>query len=1427
VLSLINVFDTDPRTRRFQDVGLDGLRDEDERTHFESYLNALRIQFGESSKVYLDAMNDPSNDNFRYYQSSIYDSQQASILDRYKRYNKFEGNSTPDGQPTPDGIIEPYTSSSKIQPDSEDVNEDNAFNENESYFQYRISLRPQDFVVGQNYISDKVSYTAKLANGDRSNVDWYQFKIPIDEYEKAINGIQDLKSIRFMRIFMKGFADTTILRFATLELVRGEWRRYNRPLIEGQEGMPSIDLPIGAFEVSTVNIEENNTRTPVNYVLPPGVDRVIDPSQPQLTELNEQSLELKVIDLADGDARAVFKNVSVDIRQYRRLMMDIHAEAIPGYALRDLELSAFIRLGTDNTNYYEYEVPLYLTPPGSYSNRRESDREIVWPRDNAMNIDLELFQTIKMLRNDELRKEGSLVNYTTVFSMKDGNRNVKIAGNPTLSNVRVIMIGVRNPTGGDNPLDDGYPKSGTIWVNELRLSQSNQEGGWAANARVSAKLADLGLVTVAGKTIKPGFGSIEKKVNDRSMHDFYQYDVSTSIQLGRFFPKESGINVPLYLGFSESFANPEYNPIDPDIPLKTALDNAANKAERDSIKKISQDYTRRKSINLTNVRINKMDGAPKIYSISNFAVSYGYNENFSSNITTEERIQRNVRGDLTYTYNTQPKNVVPLRNAKAKWLSNPYFRIVKDFNFNYLPNQFSFRTELNRTYFEQQLRNINNPDFKLLPTYSKDFNWNRVYSLNWDLSQSLKFDFNANNQARIDEPLGIVDKYKDRDAYEHWKDSVWTNIKNFGRNTNYNHQFNLSYTIPINKLPPFDWVTATARYTGSYNWQAGPILPDTSRFEPGNTIQNANTIQLSSQLNLTTLYNKNKKLKAINQKFDQRARGVQPRQTFKTVTYEQNNVRLRPTFARSINHNLKTEQIKVKVYNSEGKEVKVETTIRNDKRITIRSEEELDNARVVIEGRVPEKENIALLLVQGSIRMLMGIKNVSGGYSQTNGTLLPGYKPGTQYLGMEDYNGMFAPGFGFISGWQDPDFAWTAARNQWLSGDSTLNAPFMLTQNENITLRSTIEPISNLRIELNGSRNYSRNRNEYYIPDGSGRFNAYNPMTSGNFSISVITLKSAFESSNSDNNYISKSFQEFSESRLAIANRLASIRAANGNYNPRPFGHTDAFPDGYSDLNQEVLFYSFLSAYTGVAPDKVVLSPFPKFPMPNWQITYDGLSKLKPFKKHLRTFTLRHGYRSTFTIGSFATNLDYIEGADGMSIARDLNANFVPEFAIANISINEQFSPLISLDATWVNSLTNRLEIKNSRSLAMSFSNNQLSEMKSWELIVGSGYRFENLPLKFGNATGDQRTLKSDLRLNVDFSIRNNFTILRKLVEETNTRSAGQNILTIKTSAEYVVSEQVTIRMFFDRVVNKPLVALSYPTANTSFGFSLRFTMVQ
>ncbi len=940
---------------------------------------------------------------------------------------------------------------------------------------------------------------------------------------------------------------------------------------------------------------------------------------------------------------------------------------------------------------------------------------------------------------------------------------------------------------------------------------------------MAAKLADLGSITVSGTTIKPGFGSIESKVSERSLEDFYQYDVNSTIQLGRFFPKDLGVSIPLFVSFSESFANPEYNPIDEDVKLKKTLENTSTKAERDSIKHLAQDYVRRKSVNLTNVRINKTGSKPHMLSLANFAVSYSFNENLSRNITTEERIQRNVRGDFTYTYNTKAKNIVPLKNVKAKWLSNPYLRLIKDFNFSYMPSQFSFRTELNRSYLEQQLRNIEYPDFKLLPTYSKDFLWNRVYSFNWDLTQSLKFDFSATNQARIDEPEGLVNRHKDPELYKVWEDELWTNLKNFGRNTNYNHQFNLSYNIPINKLPPFNWITASARYTGSFNWQAGPLLPDTSQFDPGNTIQNANTIQLTSQLNFVSLYNKSNWLKGINQKFDQWGRGVPPKRSYKTVTYEQLGVRLRPNLLRSINHNLKTEDVKVKVYNSEGQEIQVDMNVRSDKRITIKTDQSIDDVRVVVEGKVAEKENIALLILQGTTRVLMGVKNLSASLSQTNGSLLPGYKPETQVFGLDSRSSALSPGIPFVLGWQDPDLAWKAVRNQWLSSDSTINSPFVLSSNQNIQIRSTIEPIPNLRIEINGSRSMTKNKNEYYLANEFGVFDSYSPMTSGNYSISIISIHSVFEKSNKNNDYMSETFERFKNNRLIIANRLADGRPEMGNTEP-PIGQSDIFPYGYGQLSQEVLFYSFLSAYTGVSPEKIELNYFPLIPMPNWQITYDGLSKLRAFKKMLRTFTIRHTYRSTFSIGAFNSNLDYSPEEDGLSYILNLQNNYIPEFDISNVSVNEQFSPLISLDATWTNSMTNRAEVRNSRTIAMSFANNQVTENKSWEIIVGSGYRFEDVPLMIGSAGGGTKTIKSDLRVNADFSYRNNYTIIRKLVENTNTRSAGQNVISLKLSAEYVVSEQVTIRMFFDRVVNKPLVLLSYPTANTSF--SLRFTMI-
>ncbi|MDE6144257.1 MAG: cell surface protein SprA, partial [Muribaculaceae bacterium] len=191
--------------------------------------------------------------------------------------------------------------------------------------------------------------------------------------------------------------EVTHLRFASLELVRGEWRDYKFNL-NSRNDSPAE----GELDMSIVNIEENNGRKPVNYVLPPDVTRIQDPGQMQATQLNEQSLQMKVTGLQPGDARGAYKNTQLDLRIYRRMQMWVHAEANidDPTNLKNGDLAIFVRLGSDvKNNYYEYEIPLELTPEGSYNNFQTLDRQIVWPISNFLNVPFDLFTSVKTSRN--------------------------------------------------------------------------------------------------------------------------------------------------------------------------------------------------------------------------------------------------------------------------------------------------------------------------------------------------------------------------------------------------------------------------------------------------------------------------------------------------------------------------------------------------------------------------------------------------------------------------------------------------------------------------------------------------------------------------------------------------------------------------------------------------------------------------------------------------------------------------------------------------------------------------------------------------------------------------------------------------------------------------------------------------------------------
>ncbi|MDD2965082.1 MAG: cell surface protein SprA [Bacteroidales bacterium] len=1352
--ALVNSFDNNAGTRIYQDIGYDGLNDDDERIFFnDNYIQRIINKHGVGSEAYNLAYNDPSADNYHYFRGTDYDNDdviKASVLERYKKYNGVQGNS-----PNSDDVNETYITSATDVPNVEDINFDNTLWEDERYFQYKVSIRPEDMMeVGKNYITD--IYTTKsiaLENGDRTTVKWYQFKIPVSDPTKIVGDIKDFKSIRFIRMFFKNFNRPIVTRFATLELVRGEWRRYKYDLLSAGEYIPNDDQWGAKFELSTVNVEENGSKSPIPYVIPPGIEREINYGSTNYTRLNEQAMVLRLRDLIDGDARAAYKTTGFDFRQYKRLKMFVHAEDIyesQPNAYGDLTI--FLRLGSDFTqNYYEYEIPLTFTAWGTKT------AEDIWPEANRFDIDLERLVSIKQQRNVDLVDGISGVLQSIPYIAYDGKNKISVVGSPSLSDVRAIMIGVRNPKRQTiQSLDDGNPKSAEIWVNELRLSDFVDEQGWAATARFTATLADLGNVAVAGSYSTPGFGSIEKKANERQKETVQGIDFSTNLQLGKFFPERFGIKIPFHFDYSHTVKTPQYNPLDPDVKMDDALASLSTDQQRDSLSRIAEDLVQRKNFSFLNVRKERVGntGTPMPWDVENFDVSYSYSETNIHNIDLEFDNKRTYRGGLGYNYQIQPPLVKPFEKigfiAKSKSL-----KLIKDFNFYYLPRTFSFRTDMNRDYTERKLRNKSTADVLITPSYLKSFVWNRTYDLKFDLTQSLKLEYNASANALIDELPGSIDK-DDYYTVDEKREEIWNNITGFGRMNRYNQQVNANYTIPINKIPLLDWVTASARYQGTFTWTASAR---SIQEVMGNTIENSNSKQINGQFKFTTLYNKIGYLKKLNQPARQAPKG--------------------PGMPRP------------------------GTQPRNQQKPADSTKKD-------------EGPSYAKIVADQILRLAMMVRDGRISYTETNGTMLPGvtYTPGL--LG-SDFD-LSAPGVGFIFGMQD-DIRYRAAEGRWLTEDTLFNGAYATKYTTSLNLGLTLEPFRDLKIDLTGTRTYSLDHSEYFrVTDGN--LDSYSEVDRGSFSISYLTIGTAFSSIRDDNT--SEVYEKMKDYRLDVARRLAQ---ANPNWVADPQWDSLGFPLGYGRNQQEVMHYAFLAAYSNKTPGAISTDAFPKIPLPNWRITYKGLMSIDFIKEYLKDITLSHTYRSTYNVGSFTSNVLYLE-KNGAPSSRDAANNYIPLYQISQIAITEQFVPLFGVDMTWKNSLLSRFELKKTRNLAMSFTNGQITEVASNEIVIGLGYRIKDLQLVFKGG-GSPQKFKSDLNLKADFSIKDNKTVLRRIEEDIDQVSSGTRVISLSISADYQMNQRLNLRAFFEKTLNNPYVSNQYSTSVTKGGISLRFSLAQ
>jgi cell surface protein SprA len=1083
---------------------------------------------------------------------------------------------------------------------------------------------------------------------------------------------------------------------------------------------------------------------------------------------------LQYTNLKKGDSKGVFQTfVNKDLRQFKKLSMYIHSEQAKNTTpnLRDKDITAVFRLGTDFiNNYYEVRIPLVntkLDAASKYGPDSEQYNDSLWNPQNSLDLDLTVLTRIKQDRNL------SSTPLNQIFqSVQPNGQTYSVMGNPNLGEIKGILIGVENS--GATP-----SANGEMWANELRLSQIDEKGGYAALARIDFTLADLGTLSLSGNMHTQGFGTLEQRANERARDNFYQFDIATNLELGKLLPKKAGMSIPVFASYSQSVSTPEYDPYDLDIKLKDKL-KVVPANQKDSIRKTAVDFTSIKTVNFTNVKKNKTNGKkPKIYDISNIDVSYSYLKTSKYNPLIEYNDVTRHRGVLGYNYAPQPKYVTPFKflfkKTKTKW-----FDLVKDFNFNLLPSQLSFRADIQRQFGVIKPRSLGGDKYQTPETYDKYLIFQRDYILRWNLTRNLLLDFTATNNSRVDEPSGRLDT-KEK------KDSLWKNLLNGGRNTLYNQTASFSYTLPTSKIPLLDFVTANVKYQATYKWIGASRLAANL----GNFLENGQQKEATVQMDFNRLYIKSKFLRQLDAPSN-----IADKERWKNRY--------------------------TKITDS--------VTTKSGKRV-------LRTRKILDKSALPYVNTPFKILG----KLLTSLKQINVTISENGNTRLPGYTDSTQALG-QNFKSL-APGLDFVFGRQiDSNWLNQKSAQGLITKDADFNYLFKQNFDQTITATATLEPIRDLTITVDLKKTFSKDYSETfrYIDTSGGsnvKFQHLTPYSTGGFDVSYIAFKTLF--GKFDPNRVSETFKTFENNRIILSKRLG----AQNPYSTAVGTTPDGYAYGYGKYAVDVLIPSFIAAYTGERAETVGLikqsdnrtksNPFKSIiPKPNWNLNYNGLSKIKGLDKIFTSFSVSHGYNGNLSMNGFTSALLYqdVSKFGYPSFYDTVSKAFIPFFLVPNVSIQEQFSPLIGFDMAFTNQFQAKFEYAKSRTLSLSLYDYQLSEQRSTEFSIGAGYRKKGLPilrrLKLPKFLGGGK-MDNEIAFRLDYRVRDNVTANSKLDNDNNFATGGSREITIRPTIDYYLNNRIGLKFYFDQTKIKPYISSSAPTTNTRAGLQIHISLSQ
>jgi cell surface protein SprA len=1410
-IPLVNGFDL--QEGESQDVGFDGLSNAQEAQKYSSWLinnNLAGIP---------EIATDPSNDDFEFF-NNVSSTAVPRLLDRMKRFNGPEGNAPLNNGQQRDQFIR-----GNRYPDTEDINNNKSLDQTEAYYEYVIEVKrlPNSNeldTAAMKYFRQSTIVTDRNGNKEK----WYRVQVPINS-GIPVGQISGFRGIQFMRMYMTDFETPKTFRLADFQLQRSIWRKQP---VTCSEKLPSDAQP--EFSIDDVGVEENSGKLPFNYKTPRGAIRTRAFGQLASLLQDERSMAFKFKELPRDCEVSISKLANVNLALYKRLQMFVHAENVVNLmskdTINDQDISIVVRLGKDFpvkgdrdtilafNNYYEYELPLRISRFGDETNEAN-----IWPDQNYVNIPLDSLLALRKFRiANEIGSREMIVE--RVVNPEKGDV-VRMVGNPSLGAVKVIHLAVRNRSTGKRPFD------GEVWVNELRVTGYNEEFAWAAQSRLQVQMADLGELNFAGNYSSTGFGGLDKRLHERSREKKLQYDVAANIDAGKLLPKALKLTVPVYAQYQKTYITPEFDPIDQDIRVSEKLDLITDAAKRDSIAEVARQEVTIKTFNLTNVKIQS-GGTGKPWSPSNLGVSYAFTENTMSDFLIKED-RSTVRSlGLDYVYSRKSSYIEPFKFIKVKAL-----KIISDFNFSLLPSNFSFTSRMidqnNRRTFRQPV----------IPIYAFDdnrFNWERNYVLDWDFTKSLRFGFRANTNSIVDQLryVGVEDRLDARELVDErgsatdengrlYRDIVNEtddpnyyrnrNLKTLGRAKNYQHNVSINYKLPFKSVPILDWISAAADYKGDYSWDAGSLIEiDEDNTLLGNSIRNGQNASVNMTLDFSKLYAKSSYLKSIET-------GKAARKSNKQNT---NTSRQRTVSSKD---NTKIE--------AADKELLVEKGEGSKKG----KEEKKDDA-----PKDPSMTERVLL------RPLMMLRSVKLNFKDDRTTNIPGFMPQSNLLGLSE--GFSAPGWDFVAGLQPRitgENNWLFRNQDWFNPSTKFNDGLIQNKRQTFDAKLLVEPFRDFSVDVTFKKNYQETHNEVFrkTENSGGEFQQLARFDVGSYDASFFALNTLFDNSLG-------LYTQFKENREVISRRLPNIS------NPGVHPSDPSYAGGYGPTHTSVTVPAFIAAYTRQSAFNVDLDQQKVFasntyiPKPNWQLNYNGLGKLKMFKKHFSNITIKHGYSSTIRVSRFETSPLF--DADAPFEDLSPNNNYYSRLEVPSVSIQEQFVPVLGISVKTVKDLKLDFDFKMTRSLELGTT--ILRENKGKEITIGGGYVIKNFKsfskkkkknTKKKKKVGDEaeeeekkdggllsKLVKNnstsaqgrDVRINFSYSLRDDVSEVYDLLSGIDAQAdRGQKTIALNPTVEYDVNKNLALRFYFDYARTVPRTTLSFPTTTIRSGVTLRFSI--